>query len=248
MRSFTDARIALGRCGVAPPLQATLDFRLSHARARDAVHCEFQQAELVKEIAAFHPCLALSSAAQDRKEYLTRPDLGRKLSPESSELLKKQDIAESGYDLCLVIGDGLSARAIHENAFPFVEEFMKATAAVGLKLAPICVVNNARVAVGDPIAEMMRARLCVVLIGERPGLSSPNSMGAYLTYETHSGKTDEARNCISNIREGGLSLGDGVRKLSYLIEEAFKQKRSGVELKDLMRNDYLPFESMPKLV
>jgi len=247
MKSFTAARIALGRCGVAPPLSSTLDFKLSHAKARDAVHCEFKQAELVEALNAVYPTIALQSAAADRKEYLTRPDLGRCLSEASSERLNSLESSADGYDLCLVIGDGLSARAIHENALPFVEDFIKQLHGIGLSVAPITVVSNARVAIGDPITEKLKARLCIMLIGERPGLSSPNSMGIYLTYEAMRGKTDEARNCISNIREGGLSIEQGVQKLSYLVEQAFIQKRSGVALKDMMPANYLPFEAIPRL-
>lgn len=244
LKRFTAARIALGRSGSSLPLKESLSFRLDHARARDAVHSPFRRAELAARLVgaglaeAKLACLELESSVADRSEYLTRPDKGRRLSSRSRTLLERE---KTGFDICLVIGDGLSARAIHENAAPFVLACLKIFDQAGLTVAPVCVVENARVAIADEIASLLSARLSIILIGERPGLSAPNSMGIYLTMNPGPGTTDEKRNCISNVREGGLSLPEGVRKLGYLVEEAFRLGYSGVGLKDRMAADYLPF-------
>ncbi|AGW12437.1 ethanolamine ammonia-lyase subunit EutC [Megalodesulfovibrio gigas] len=239
LRQFTDARIALGRCGSSLPLAESLRFRLDHARARDAVLAPFRREEIAARLAgAGIPCLELDSAVADRNEYLTRPDKGRTLRPDSATLLQAQP---AGFDLCLVIADGLSSLAIHENAVPFARAFLTALAPSGLTVGPVCVVRHGRVAVADDIGALLQARLSVILIGERPGLSSPDSMGVYLTWNPRPGTTDEARNCISNVRRGGLPLIEGVRKLCYLVEEAFRMHGSGVGLKDRMPAGHLPF-------
>jgi len=244
LKRFTAARIALGRSGSSLPLKESLSFRLDHARARDAVHSPFRRAELVARLDGV-ACLELESSVADRGEYLTRPDKGRRLSSRSPTLLERE---KTGFDICLVVGDGLSARAIHENAASFVLACLKIFDQAGLTVAPVCVVENARVAIADEIASVLSARLSIILIGERPGLSSPNSMGIYLTMNPGPGTTDEKRNCISNVRDGGLSVPEGVRKLGYLVEEAFRLGYSGVELKDRMAADYLPFgRPLPEL-
>ena len=247
LRQFTEARIALGRCGVAPPLQANLDFKLAHAQARDAIYCEFAKDDLKRELSDRHPVLILKSEAQTRHEYLTRPDKGRKLNTESLNALRNVEAPAGGWDLCFVVGDGLSPRAIHESAVDFIRSFLEASVGLPLKIAPICIVENARVAIADEVGKTLGAKLSVILIGERPGLSSPNSMGIYLTYDPQPGKTDESRNCISNVRTGGMSIKAGVQKLSYLIENAIALKLSGVNLKDTMPSNYLPFLNTPKL-
>ncbi len=246
LKRFTAARIALGRAGSSLPLRESLAFRLDHARARDAVHSPFRRAELAARLAgAKLACLELESSVADRGEYLTRPDKGRRLSPRSRSLLESQ---KTGFDICLVVGDGLSARAIHENAEPFILACSNVFDQAGLSLSPVCLVENARVAVADEIGEILRARMSVILVGERPGLSSPNSMGIYLTMNPGPGTTDERRNCISNVRDGGLGVSEGVRKLGYLVEEAFRLGYSGVGLKDRMAVDYLPFgRPLPEL-
>jgi len=248
LRQFTDARIALGRCGASLPLAAVLELRLAHAQARDAVHLPLAIDQLEPQLQELGlQTLALHSAARDRAEYLTRPDLGRRLDAESRAMLQQRQPA-NGSDLALVIGDGLSSRAIHENAVAFVREFIELCAAhTPLALGPVCLVRNCRVATGDEIGELLGARLVVMLIGERPGLSSPNSMGVYITYAPKIGTSDEARNCISNVRAGGLPIGQGVRKLSYLVEEALRLQTTGVNLKDRMQADYLPFCPKPAL-
>ena len=242
LKTFTDARIGLGRTGVGQPLAANLDFRLAHAQARDAVKTEFQQEALVAAIGEFHPSVALESAAEDREMYLTRPDLGRKLSQASIERYQAALKGES-FDIAIVVGDGLSARAIHENAVPFIRNWIETLqlSKATLRLAPIPVVRNSRVATADAIGELCNAKITLILIGERPGLSSPDSMGLYLTYEPKVGCTDERRNCISNIRCAGLATELAVRKSFYLVENALLRKVSGVELKDDMDRTYLPF-------
>lgn len=239
LRTMTAARVALGRSGTSLPLKESLAFKLDHARARDAVHSAFALAELAQ---SFHrkgfDFLELQSAVVDRQEYLTRPDKGRLLDEPSKAKLSRM---ESGGDVCFVVADGLSARAIHEQAVSFVDTAASLLLRAGLTLAPVCLVRNGRVAVGDAIGTALQARLVAVLIGERPGLSSPNSMGLYLTFEPAPGFTDERRNCISNIRDGGISIEEAVRKFGYLVEEALRLGKSGVELKDRMVPNYLPF-------
>ncbi len=240
LRKLTDARIGLGRCGVAQPLQANLDFRLAHAQARDAVHAEFRQKEWVKRITKHHPAVELESAVSDREQYLTRPDLGRKLSELSVRKFSEM-VGSQTFDLVLVVGDGLSARAIHEHAIPFIEQWIPFMADAGYRMAPIAVVKHARVAIADEIGALCAAKLSIILIGERPGLSSPDSMGAYLTFHPRTGTTDEKRNCISNIRSGGYPIREAVRKTCYLIEHAMENGFTGVNLKDNMSATYLPF-------
>lgn len=239
LKDFTDARIALGRCGGSLPVKESLAFKLAHAKARDAVLQPMQTQRLLAQLAeAGHPALHLHSSVADRAEYLTRPDKGRRLNQASLQHLQEQ---ERGYDLSIVVSDGLSSRAIHENVVEFVTMFMEQAAKAGLRVAPLCVVEHGRVAIADEVGETLDAKLAVILIGERPGLSSPNSLGVYMTYNPRLGATDEARNCISNVRQGGLPVAEGVRKLAYLVESAFHMRKSGVMLKDKMGADYLPF-------
>ena len=242
LRQFTDARIALGRCGASLPLASVLSLRMAHAQARDAVHLPLDMDRLAGDLAALGlPILRLHSAAADRSTYLTRPDLGRRLDQASQRLLYEQATGE-GCDLVLVVGDGLSSRAISENAVPFLRLFTGLSQQFsGLRLGPICLVGNCRVATGDEVGALLGAKMVAMLIGERPGLSSPNSMGVYLTSSPKAGTSDEARNCISNVREGGLPIAEGVRKLAYLIEEALRLGITGVGLKDRMQGEYLPF-------
>lgn len=244
LRRYTDARIALGRCGVSLPHKKWLRFRLAHAKARDAVLTSFDGGKLRQELesAGLH-CLELASAAENIDDFLARPDKGRRLSDESCSLLTRK-FAQSktpGADICLVISPGLSARAAHENAALFAQRFLACAASAGFSTTPVALVNFGRVAVADEVASLMKARLVVILIGERPGLSSPNSLGVYLTYAPFPGCTDEARNCISNVRPAGLSIEEGVRKLCYLVQGAFARGVTGVNLKDDMPANYLPF-------
>lgn len=239
LKSFTDARICLGRCGTSLPLSESLSFKMAHAIARDAVLQPMRTPEIQKDLETIGlRSIALTSSISDRREYLTRPDKGRKLSGKSQHHLAT--ISERA-ELCVVVGDGLSSRAIHENCLPLLAAFIQMSLKKELVLSPICLVENARVAVADEIAPYFSAQISVILIGERPGLSSPNSLGIYLTYNPKPGTTDESRNCISNIRAGGLSAKEGAQKLCYLIEKSLQQKISGVYLKDKMAKNYLPF-------
>ena len=244
LKQYTDARIALGRCGVSLPHAEWLHFRLAHARARDAVHTAFDRAGMRSALeGAGLQCLELASAAESKEDFLARPDKGRRLSQASRQLLAKTfaNPEASGADICLVVSDGLSARAVHENAAPFARRFLACAAEAGFSSTPVALVEYGRVAVADEVASLMGAKLVVILIGERPGLSSPNSLGVYLTYAPFPGCTDEVRNCISNVRPGGLSIEEGVRKLCYLVQGAFARQLTGVNLKDDMPADYLPF-------
>lgn len=227
LRALTPARIALGRAGTSLPTAPHLDFQLAHARARKAVHLPLDVDALTADLAALGlDALTLQSAAETRAIYLQRPDLGRRLDDGSARKLVR-----GAYDLALVIGDGLSATAIHENAVPFLQVLLPALPA-GWRLAPVTVVTQARVAVGDEIGAALGAGMVVVLIGERPGLSSPDSLGLYLTHAPRPGLTDEARNCISNIRAAGLSHAEAAHKLIFLMTQARQRGLSGVALKD----------------
>lgn len=244
LRMFTDARIGLGRSGVSIPTQELLKFQLAHAQARDAVHTPLDFSGLTTELvslAAEFPQLnsaaplLLNSCAADRRTYLQRPDLGRMLDDASrAQLMQSNSAAQEPYDLALVIADGLSARAISENAVPFIRALMQQLHAENraFTLAPVALINQGRVAVGDDTGELLNARAVLVMIGERPGLSSPDSMGLYLTWAPKRGLTDEKRNCISNVRKAGLMYDEAARKLLYLLTEAQRIQGSGVILKD----------------
>lgn len=246
LSQFTEARIALGRAGSSLPLAESLKFKLAHARARDAVHQSPNLVSLAHRLEAKgHTTLILESSVADRAEYLTRPDKGRRLSDRSLSLLAEQP---KGYDLCIVISDGLSATAINENGYAVASGFLDALANTTLAAAPVCLVRNGRVAIGDNIAQALQCRMVVILIGERPGLSSPNSLGVYITHGPVEGITDEARNCISNIRQGGMSPEDAVKKIAYLVEAGFQLGTTGIELKDKMMSDYLPFSGCSLLL
>lgn len=222
LRAFTPARIALGRAGNALPTRAVLEFQLAHARARDAVNAPFDADAFARKIGA----VALATMAADRTAYLSDPDLGRRLSAPSRALLRTGE-----YDAALVIADGLSATAIAAHA----EDLAKAIAAQlpDLSWAPATVVRNGRVAIGDEIAEALGAQMAVVAIGERPGLSAADSIGLYVTYAPRAGRTTDAeRNCISNVRPGGLAPDDAARRLAWLVRQARTLKLSGVALKE----------------
>ncbi|WP_333821444.1 ethanolamine ammonia-lyase subunit EutC [Ohtaekwangia sp.] len=231
LQTFTDARIALGRTGVSVPLQEALKFKLAHAHARDAVYSSLDCDALMQALEIFQlPLYRLHSIASTREEYLKRPDHGRRLNTSSVTLLK--EISPSPTEVAFVLADGLSATAINKHAIPVLNFCISMLKHSGISLAPITLVEQARVATGDEIGELLHARLVVVLIGERPGLTSPDSMGAYITYAPAVGLTDEARNCISNIRPEGLPYKEAADKIFYLIQEILKRQLSGVNLKD----------------
>jgi len=239
LRRFTDARIALGRAGHSLPTAAHLNFQLAHASARDAVHLPLDAHGLAQSLQDMGlETLLLHSAAVDRSMYLQRPDLGRQLDETSRKLLAERtpvDHSTPQYDLAFVVADGLSALAMHRNAEPLI-------AAVLARLhtepgqvwtvAPIAVVEQGRVAIGDEIGHALQARTVVVLIGERPGLSSPDSLGIYLTWEPQVGRTDAQRNCISNVRTGGLAVDAAAAKLCQLLVKSRALQCTGIGLKD----------------
>jgi ethanolamine ammonia-lyase small subunit len=234
LRRLTPARIALGRTGTSIPTRAQLDFQYAHAQARDAVHLPFDHAALNSQLAERgHESLLLHSAAIDRNSYLQRPDLGRKLSDGSAKTLRDYAAAHpGGVDLVIVIADGLSALAVHRHTLPFLARLEEQIAAEGWTVAPVILVEQGRVAVADEIGELLGAKMTVILIGERPGLSSPDSLGLYFTYNPKVGLTDAYRNCISNVRLEGLSYGMAAHRLLYLMREACRRQLSGVNLKD----------------
>jgi ethanolamine ammonia-lyase small subunit len=231
LRAFTAARIALGRSGTSVPLREALAFKLAHAHARDAVYSVLDVKRLLAELAALPLAVyQVSSRAQNRQQYLQRPDYGRQLSDDSRARLAAS--AADGCDLALVLADGLSATAINAHALPLLRALLPLLQQVGVRLGPLVLAEQARVALGDEVGHLLRARLVLVLIGERPGLSAPDSLGAYFTYGPRPGLTDEARNCVSNIRPAGLPYPAAAAKLSWLLHEALRRQLSGVALKD----------------
>ncbi|WP_285432441.1 ethanolamine ammonia-lyase subunit EutC [Pseudomonas sp. fls2-241-R2A-110] len=234
LRRLTPARIALGRTGTSMPTSAQLDFQYAHAQARDAVHLPFDHAGLSAQLAECgRDSLLLHSAAANRDSYLQRPDLGRKLSDESAQTLRDYALAHpGGVDLAIVVADGLSALAVHRHTLPFLTRMEEQIKAEGWSVSPVMLVAQGRVAVADEIGELLGAKMVVILIGERPGLSSPDSLGLYFTYGPKVGLTDAYRNCISNVRLEGLSYGMAAHRLLYLMREACRRQLSGVNLKD----------------
>jgi len=229
LREFTTARIAIGRAGNAIPLKQSMAFKLAHAHARDAVYSALDVDKLSDKLQVFNlPLLHLHSQAANRQKYLKRPDLGRRLDDDFKDKLT----AHTGADIVIVIADGLSAEAVNENAIGLLKILVPKLITADLSIGCICLGEQARVAIGDDIAHGLNARFSIVLIGERPGLSAADSMGAYLTYQPKPGLTDESRNCISNIRKHGMSYKQAADKIFYLVSEAFKRKLSGVALKD----------------
>jgi ethanolamine ammonia-lyase small subunit len=213
LRQFTNARIALGRAGNSLPTAPLLAFNLAHAQARDAVHQPLDAESLHEQLRANgFTTLDVHSAAPDRQHYLRRPDLGRRLADDSREALALEQAAIEPPDVLFVIADGLSA--------------------FDWKIGPVVVARQGRVALGDEIGELLGAKLVVMLIGERPGLSSPDSLGIYLTYAPKVGCSDAQRNCISNVRPEGLSYAAAAHKLHYLLTHARRLALTGVGLKD----------------
>jgi ethanolamine ammonia-lyase small subunit len=228
---WTPARIALGRSGASLPTREVLGFALAHARARDAVHAPFHAEAIAHVLAALGlEALEVASEATERALYLRRPDYGRRLAPASRERLARRQAQPA--DLALVVGDGLSAAAVHAHAVPLVAAFLPLARKLDVSLSPIVIAQGARVALGDEIGPLLGARAVAVLIGERPGLSSPDSLGVYLTYAPAPGRTDAERNCISNVRAEGLSYGLAAFKLAWLVREALRRSLTGVGLKD----------------
>jgi ethanolamine ammonia-lyase small subunit len=235
LRRFTSARIAIGSSGNSVTTAQLLQFGVAHAQARDAVHLPLDVETLQTQLASHgFDGVELESAAPDRASYLRRPDLGRILSTRSAEVVERA-ASSAGLgepDLLIVVGDGLSAAAVHRNAVALLLALRPLLDNAGIAPGPVVIARQARVAFGDPVGEAWRARLVLMLIGERPGLSSPDSLGAYLTWAPRSGCADSARNCVSNIRPEGLAIADAARKLAWLIGESLRIGATGIALKD----------------
>jgi ethanolamine ammonia-lyase small subunit len=231
LRRFTQARIGLGRAGHAVPTEALLDFQLAHAQARDAVHFPWDIegfAESLREMG--QDCLILQTPIRSRAEYLRRPDRGRVLDSDSRTRLDNMD---GGMDVALIVTNGLSSTAVERHGLPLLEAVIGQYRSRRIPVWPIILVENGRVALSDEIGFALGARVAVIVVGERPGLSAADSLGIYLTYAPRPGNTDAQRNCISNIRPPeGLSYEAAAAKLTYLTEEAMRRRISGVALKD----------------
>jgi ethanolamine ammonia-lyase small subunit len=230
VRRWTEARLALGRAGSAIPTGAVLDFQLCHARARDAVVRPCGLAGLAGAIGALgQGTVQVRSRAPDRAVFLRRPDLGRLLHPDDEERLAGM---RGDFDLALMVGDGLSASAVEQQALPFLWSFLPLASSQGWKLAPLVLASQARVALSDEVGSRLGARAIAVLIGERPGLSSPDSLGIYLTWQPRPGLQNANRNCLSNIRPGGMGFDEAARRLADLMKGACRLGTSGVGLKE----------------
>jgi ethanolamine ammonia-lyase small subunit len=231
LRDLTPARVGLGRAGASMPTKALLEFTLDHARARDAVHAAFNVPALISGLndlglAAFD----VSSRASNRKDYLLRPDLGRALDPASQQLLARGKA--SSCQLAIVIGDGLSPTAVKAHAIELIRSLVARLAVERIEIGHAVVASGARVALGDEIGAILGARMIVMLIGERPGLSASDSLGAYLTFAPRPGRTDAERNCVSNIHGSGLGYDEAAFKIAWLIREGLAREVTGVALKD----------------
>ncbi len=227
LRAATPARIGLGRSGDSLPTQALLDFQLCHARARDAVHGALDAPALAAALASL-PTVFVQSQVDDRATYLRRPDLGRKLNAESRRVLAT---LAGGPDVVFVVADGLSAGAVQAQAAALIAACLPGLR--DLKIGPVAIATYARVALGDEIGACLGGKLCVVLIGERPGLSVADSLGVYMTYDPRPGRRDSERNCISNIHgQGGLTIFQAAEKLVWILRAALCRGLTGVELKE----------------
>lgn len=238
LRRFTEARIALGRAGISLPTAPQLAFQRAHAEARDAVHLPLDGDAVARALAERgHEAVRLHSAARDRSVYLRRPDRGRRLDDASRRALRDrfgdpEAGRDAAFDVAFVVADGLSALAVHAHAVALLDAVGAALPAAGWRVAPVALVEQGRVAIGDEIAAAMGAAMVAVLIGERPGLSAADSLGVYFTFDPGPGRTDAERNCISNIRRAGLGYAEAAHTLLYLMTEARRRGYSGVALKD----------------
>jgi ethanolamine ammonia-lyase small subunit len=229
LRRLTGARIGLKRSGASLATGPLLDFQLAHARARDAVHAALDEAKLAGDLRLLGDVLTVSSLVEDRQTYLMRPDLGRTLSPLSEAALQER---AGTFDVAFAVIDGLSPRAVETHSAPVLANVLPALRAENWRVAPLVVLRHGRVAAGDAVATLLRAQCVAVLIGERPGLSAPDSMGAYLTWRPGATTTDAERNCISNIRPDGIAYTDAAAKIVHLLRAMRARKMSGVRLKD----------------
>lgn len=232
LSGLTAARIALGRAGGSVRTETLLDFRLAHARAKDAVELPFDASALADSLKAANiETFRLGTQAVDRRSFLLRPDLGRTLLTESREKLAAQRRLWGARDLCIVVSDGLSALAAERQVTPLLSALVPLLIAQGVSLYPIFIAPFARVKLGDEVGEALGARFSLILLGERPGLSSPDSLGAYLTFQPRAACTDADRNCVSNIRAEGLPCADAARSIADLLNASARLGTSGVALK-----------------
>jgi len=238
LRAHTAARIALGRAGASLPTAEWLRFAQAHALARDAVHTALDVPALDAALQG-DGCatVQIESAAPDRASYLRRPDLGRRLSERSAALLP--GLADAAADVCVLAADGLSACAVQSHVLPLLQALRPRLHEAGLRLGRVAIASQARVALGDAVGSLLGARAVLVLIGERPGLSSPDSLGAYLTWAPQPGRSDAQRNCVSNIRPEGLPYAVAAHKIAWLLAAARRLGASGVTLKDESDSDSL---------
>jgi len=233
LKQLTNARIALGRAGGSVPTGEWLAFKLAHARARDAVHCQFDAGRIEQAFDKLGTeSVTVDTMAVDRMNYLQRPDLGRRLSEASRALIRRRS---GHFDLAIIVSDGLSAAAAHEQVPPLAALLLPRLQADHWKLAPIVIARFGRVALEDEIGALIGAHIALMLIGERPGLGSPDSLGAYLVYHPKPGNTDADRNCVSNIRPEGLDHQQAADVIVYLLNESRRRKISGIDLKDERR-------------
>lgn len=231
LKSFTRARIAIGRVGSSLPTKEVLDFGLAHAMARDAVHLALDVTKLAADIQAQgFTTIQVHSKAPDRASYLLRPDWGRRLNETSLSTLQNTKLTKA-IDFLIIIGDGLSSLAVSRQVLPLLKQ-IKLYLPAEWNVGPVIIASQARVAIGDEIGQALGAKMVAMLIGERPGLSSPDSLGVYLTYAPQLGFSDADRNCISNVRPEGLTYAAAAKKLIWLAREAAKLKLTGVGLKD----------------
>jgi ethanolamine ammonia-lyase small subunit len=232
LRAATSARIALGRAGGSLPTRAWLNFKSAHAAARDAVQYAFDAEQIAADIAKLGTQVVIvDSAADERRTFLLRPDLGRRLDERSRYTLQESPPV-TNHDLAIVVSDGLSALAAHRQARSVLEGLLTKLKRDDWQIAPIIVARFGRVAIEDEIGQILRAQLALILIGERPGLGSPDSLGAYLVYTPRAGNTDAHRNCVSNIRPEGLPPEAAADTIHYLLSEARRRRLSGIQLKD----------------
>ena len=228
LKALTHARIALGRAGNALPTAEWLKFKMAHSQARDSVWCELDTPLLKDQLQIPEDqWVEVQSQCQNKQEFLLRPDLGRKLGAGFQEALPKYE----SIDCALVLADGLAAQALHRHAQCFTSKFLELLPQRGLKSGPVVVARYARVALGDAIGESLKARSVIVLIGERPGLASSESLSVYFTYQPQVGKTDAQRNCISNIQDRGLPPEHAAEMAALLLDQSLKKQLSGVDLK-----------------
>ena len=236
----TTARLSLGRIGPTTGIQDHLRFQLDHALARDAVHAQLDTNLLERGLRErnLEPIL-LSSAAPDRRTYLRRPDLGRMLHPASIKLLEQKSALP--IDIAFIVADGLSALAVERHALPLLDAVIPLPSLEPRSLGSVVIATEARVAIGDQVGELLKASLTVLLIGERPGLSTPDSLGVYLTWSPRPGRTDAERNCISNIRgTEGLNYAEAAHRIAHYIAEARRLQTTGILLKDPSSTPLLP--------